>query len=368
MNAADAGAGSVNVFNLHRQLGDANINIGLLSAQKSDAEQRAGDAEAALHGTTQLLRDAEQALLLQRQHTELLQLALAEEDERNDVASLRGTELHAAMHREARLVAEAARLEALAAEATRRASDWEGRLVFTRESAQREVDRLAMECSKVFILYKARGSHVEAADAEVGAMRRRVSELEARCEAETQARHRAEDNARAAEADAQRAREAAMVSEAGAQMARRGESAKEEELVACSVLIEALESSSHGGAGMQVVHLEELDALRSQYEGRLGGLKADLNAERERCGRVVSELRELEAKKLPPPAEPRAEAPTVAATRPHGQRGSRRRGRSDAAKLDVEKRLLRLRQALGDIALPQPGGAMMPPVAAVAGA
>ena len=356
----------MNVFNLHRQLGEAKIALNVMSAQKSDAERRAEEAETTLQTTIQSLGDMERALLLQRQHTELLQSALREEDERHDITALRGLELQSAMEREAQLVAENARLAANAEEASRRARECEGRLRFTRESAQREVDRLAMECSKVFILYRARGTHVETADSEVAAMQRRMAEVEARCEAERQARVRAEEQARSAEVDAQRSREAAMASEASAQMARKGEAAKEEELVAATVLIDALEGASGGngtGRAMQARHLAELEELRGQYEGRIGSLRAELNVERERCGRIVAELREVEARQgaMAPPHIPDARREDEAQEPPsHPQKSSRRR-RTGTAKLaaraDVAARISHLRDALGSISMVTAEGA-----------
>ena len=173
---------AVNVLEMTRQLSETRIKMNELASEATSASARAQEAEKAMRIMREQLSDTEQALLYQRQHTELLQSALSDEDDRRNLSFLRGVELQGAMEREMQLITENKRLAAEAQEASRRVAEAESKLGFTRISAQKEVDRLAMELSKVFILYKAKGNHVETTKTEMAAMERQEAELTARCE------------------------------------------------------------------------------------------------------------------------------------------------------------------------------------------
>ena len=132
-------------------------------------------------------------------------------------------------------------------------------------------------------------------------------------------------------------------------MAREGERSKEEELIAATVLIEALQSASGSDSGreMQARHLSDLERLRSQFEARLSGVKAELNAERERCSQMMIQIRELQARQTQG-----SERTTKSIQRPRAEHKKKKGKRCDSVgKAEVASRIHQLRYTLNNITM-----------------
>jgi len=144
--------GSVNMFNLQRQMSESEMKQRVAEGKMASAETRLLEAEHATAKMREEISELQCTNAHQQQHIQLLQGAL---NPAFDIAQIRGYELEATMESETRLYSENVALANEVARNKAAAENARELLNLTQDSAQKEVDRLAMEVPFLTLDYTA---------------------------------------------------------------------------------------------------------------------------------------------------------------------------------------------------------------------